>query len=180
MDRLFKFLFVVGIVALAVFTLKDPSTAGPRLMKLAGFGNKANTDTTGETAPDDNTTAGNPQATAVVPATSPAPATAVAPQPVAVEDSPEKILTDLTKEKREWPQTVVCREALDFPARIDGQIIGSVKVPAGAPLKLMGVSMNQVTVGYPLANPSSKVIPAEKTNLIAEVIAKRHGARPIH
>jgi outer membrane biosynthesis protein TonB len=187
MKRFVNLLLLVYVIALGVFIAKEPSTAGKRFMDLAGNIKEysraklatlllpqqpatppVSVEPTPEPAPPPTAT---PEPEPVVEATPP-PAT---PEPTPDEDTPEKILAVLSSDKTEWPQTVVCTESVEFPALLNGKAIGTVKVPAGTPLKLLGVQTNQITVGY-LA--SKKVISADKTNLITVVIAKRHGGQP--
>ncbi|MEI8341523.1 MAG: hypothetical protein WCH43_08335 [Verrucomicrobiota bacterium] len=99
------------------------------------------------------------------------------PTPTPEDETPEQILTQLTAAAAERPQTVICKEAIEFPALMNGKVIGSVKIPPGTPLKLLGVQMYEITVGY---LNSKQVIPASKSNLIAQVMAKRHSAQTIH
>lgn len=183
MKRLIKFIVVAYLIGMTAYIAYDPSPAKIRLLNLVA-NIKHFTDTKPGSSPVPSTPDTSPAGTtpepavSVAPTPSPEPMAEVTPPPPAptatpVEETPEMILTQLSSNKSEWPQTVTCREPIEFPALMNGKVIGSVKVAAGTPLVLLGVQMYEITVGY---LTTKQVIPASKSDLIARVIAKRRGS----
>jgi len=82
-----------------------------------------------------------------------APAATVAPAaaPVAASTpAPPKPFdpADLAANPGAWPKTLKLKAATDFPAAFNGQIVGSVSVPAGTEVKLVNIQGDQLIVDY--------------------------------
>jgi len=90
----------------------------------------------------------NRTATAVPPAAlmaaatpNPAPSTPVA---VATPFDLDKVCADPAR----WPKTVRLKAAVDFPAVVDGKVVGKLRAPAGAETRVMKLAHGQVGVEY--------------------------------
>lgn len=108
------------------------------------------------------------------------PAAAAIPQatpsfaPVAPAATPRSTTVDLaqlSQSKAEWPKTVVLKKETEFPAVMDGKIVGNVKVPEGTQVILVLIKDGKVGVEY---NGGGAMVDAADTNLKEEVLAARN------
>jgi len=79
-----------------------------------------------------------------------APAATDAPTPAAATPAPAKPFdpADLARNPGAWPKTIRLKQEAVFPAMFNGQVVGSVKVPAGSAVKLLNVQGDQLVVDY--------------------------------
>jgi hypothetical protein len=102
-------------------------------------------------------------------------ATPVATPPAEAKPTPETVdLASLGGSPKEWPKFVTLKQKTAFPAVLNGQVIGSVQVPAGIQVNLLSLRGGEVQVQY---QGGSKLIPAQTTDLIERVLAARHTTR---
>ncbi len=85
------------------------------------------------------------------PVSTPPPAPAPAPKPepnapVAVAESFDlsKVCADPTR----WPKTVRLKAIVDFPAVVDGKVVGKLRAPVGTEARVVKLSNGQVGVEY--------------------------------
>jgi hypothetical protein len=175
MRKWIEILLHVSVVVLAVVVLRNPAAARKWMWDKLGYSTPPPAPSTVTSAPVKRHARVESQPAQAAPVESGIPAAA----PVAIPDpeTPEAILTQLSAEKTEWPQTVVCQGVVNFPTLVNGNVTGCLKVPAGMPLKVLDVQTNQITVGY---LTTRQVVPANQTNLVAQVLAKRHAAQEVH
>ncbi len=57
-------------------------------------------------------------------------------------------LRKLAEDRSAWPQTVVLKTAREFPAVVDGKVMGKVEVPAGTETKLVSIKDGKLGVEY--------------------------------
>src|SRR3954469_4840355 len=68
-------------------------------------------------------------------------------QPPAPSIRPDAIAW-LKQHKEHWPSEVILREPFQFPAVSHGNVVGSVKVPATATVKVIAISENEIEADY--------------------------------
>jgi len=102
-------------------------------------------------------------------------AAAATPAPVATPPPPPKPFdpVDLAASPAAWPKLVRLSQAVDFPAVLNGQVVGSVHVPAGAAVKLVSIQGEQLVLDY---QGGRQTLPWKMTDIEAE--AERGGWRP--
>jgi hypothetical protein len=71
---------------------------------------------------------------------------------------------------KEWPKFVTLKQKTDFTAVINGQVVGSVQVPAGIQVSLLALRGEEVRVQY---QGASKLISAQSTDLVERVLLAR-------
>jgi len=89
-------------------------------------------------------------------AATPAPEPAAAPSNTPVADNTEPVaprnesvdLAQLSQSRSKWPKAVILKKPVEFPAVMDGKIIGNVKSPAGVEVRLVMMKGTQVGVEY--------------------------------
>lgn len=111
---------------------------------------------------------------------------AVAPRPVPIEEplaAPERAeptsppkektappeifdLRKLAADRAAWPVAVTLARATDFPAVVDGKVVGSVTAPKGAEVKLVTISGGKLGVDY---QGGGAWLFVEETDLMARV-----------
>ena len=78
----------------------------------------------------------------------PTPTVEASPTPSATPTPRPDPIVWLIEHKQRWPQEVKLREAMEFPAVSRGKRVGSVKVPAGAAVKVIDLTESEVTVDF--------------------------------
>jgi pullulanase len=76
----------------------------------------------------------------------PSPTPTLAPQPSATPAPRPDPLAWLIEHKERWPKEVTLREVVEFPAVLDGKVVGTVKVPAGTPVQMVEITGREVAV----------------------------------
>ena len=117
--------------------------------------------------------------TATADATTPAPAapqtaspsTAAAIQGVPAPQSNVVDLAQLSQSRAEWPKTLTLKKDVEFPAVLDGKVVGSVKAPAGTQALLIVIKGNQAGVEY---QGGGAMVDIADTDLIERVQSSRH------
>lgn len=111
----------------------------------------------------------SPGQPAVAPQTS-APAPAVAGStPAPVSDTVD--IAQLSQSRNEWPKQVVLKKEVEFPAVLDGKVVGSVKAPAGTQALLIVIQAGKAGVEY---QGGGAMVDIADTNLIEQVQSSRH------
>ncbi len=82
------------------------------------------------------------------PATSEPPPKASSPPPMAKAHDEVMSLQDFVANRALWPKTVKLRRETQFPAVLNGKVIGKLKAPAGTEANLVMVKDQQVGVEY--------------------------------
>ncbi|MCU1294588.1 MAG: pullulanase, type, partial [Bryobacterales bacterium] len=77
---------------------------------------------------------------------------------VAATPRPDPLLW-LVEHKDYWPKQVILREPTDFPAVSGGKVVGSLKVPAGASVKVVQISRQEINADF-MGGTASVAIPA--------------------
>jgi pullulanase len=80
----------------------------------------------------------------VAPAPSPAPSPEETPQPTVRPDP----VVWLIVHKEQWPNEVILRKPMEFPAVSGGKIVGSLTVPAGASVKVIDITNQDIGADY--------------------------------
>ena len=57
-------------------------------------------------------------------------------------------LKKLAADRGAWPQTVILRKAMAFPAVVNGKVVGKVEVPTGTEAKLVSIKDGKLGVEY--------------------------------
>jgi pullulanase len=70
------------------------------------------------------------------------------PEPSAPATPREDPIAWLIEHKESWPQEVIVRDAMEFPAVSSGRVVGSLKVPAGTAVKVLEITKDTVAVDY--------------------------------
>ena len=84
---------------------------------------------------------------------------------------PEDIdLGEVSANPDDWPSVVTLVKARDFPAMFNGKVVGSIRVPAGAPLKLAQVTPTVLRIEY---KGVQHTIPESSTDLRQRIVAAR-------
>ena len=105
----------------------------------------------------------------------PAPTITKAPEHVAppvapvVSASPKAGPPDLqtiANDRTKWPKKVVLNKPATFPAVLNGKVVGSLTVPAGAEAKLLSIKEDKVALEF---NGGGAWLPASQTDLLARV-----------
>ncbi len=73
---------------------------------------------------------------------------------------------DIAGNQASWPKSLVLKQAVAFPAVFNGQIVGSVSVPAGSVVKLASIQGEQVIVVF---RGGKQTVPWKMTDLEEEV-----------
>ncbi len=70
--------------------------------------------------------------------------------PVAVEPTPTPGLDieSLSTMRDKWPKSVALKKPMDFPAVVNGKIVGSVHVPAGSEANLVAIKNGMLGLEY--------------------------------
>jgi len=106
-----------------------------------------------------------PEAPAAIPEAAPSVAAAAAtPRSTTVD------LAQLSQSRTEWPKTLTLKKETEFPAVMDGKVVGNVKVPEGTQVALVIIKDGKVGVEY---NGGGTMVDAADTNLTEEVLAAR-------
>ena len=106
-----------------------------------------------------------------VPAATPAatPAAVAVPQP-----TPDTVdLTQLVRSKAEWPKLVSLKKVVEFPAVMDGKVIGKVQSPVGAQVQLILIQDGKAGVEF---QGGGAMVEIGDTDLIERVQASRHAS----
>jgi hypothetical protein len=74
----------------------------------------------------------------------------------------------LSQTPGQWPKTVLMKEAVDFPAMLNGKVVGWIKVPRGSVAKVSAVHADGVTLDY---QQTPHKVPVKVTDLEERVIA---------
>ena len=93
----------------------------------------------------------NRMATAAPPPPPPPPLPASTPNPAPSTSMAVASPFDLDKvcaDPARWPKTVRLKAAVDFPAVVDGKVVGKLRAPAGAETRVMKLANGQVGVEY--------------------------------
>jgi pullulanase len=83
-----------------------------------------------------------------VAAPSPTPSSEETPQPTAPATPRPDPLAWLVEHKEYWPKEVILREPIDFPAVSGGKVVGSLKVPAGASVKVVDIAGQTISADF--------------------------------
>src|SRR5439155_15838431 len=84
-------------------------------------------------------------------------APAESPTPQATETEPKTVVAPppkpdpvdwLRDHQGRWPHELQLKEAMVFPVKRLGQVVGSVKAPAGMPVSLMTIQADTVMISY--------------------------------
>jgi hypothetical protein len=102
----------------------------------------------------------------VAPTPAPAPVTAATPDP----NEPKLILQSLCASREEWPRQVMLKKPTSFPATINGATVGAVEVPQNAPITLVSISSDKVTLSF---QGATQTMSAYDTDLIDRVRENR-------
>lgn len=120
------------------------------------------------------------------PVIQPPPSPPQAAQPAVAEATPEPSATSsvaptpveatvdlaaLSNTPNEWPKAVELKEAVEFPAVLNGKVVGKVKVPPGVHAHLLLVRGGKVGVEY---QGGGAMVDVSETDLIEQVLAARH------
>jgi len=107
---------------------------------------------------------------AAVPSTSPvSPVAELVPQ-----STPDTVdVTQLTQSKAEWPKLVALKKVVDFPAVMDGKVVGNVQAPAGAQVQLILIKDGKAGVEF---QGGGAMVDVGDTDLIERVQASRHAS----
>jgi hypothetical protein len=114
--------------------------------------------------------------------TAPTPVVVAAPvaKPVAgVAEVPRQPVPDtvdmaqLSQSRADWPKLVVLKKSVEFPAVLDGKMVGTVKAPAGTQVKLIMIKDSRVGVEY---QGGGAMVDVANTDLIEQVTAARKKA----
>ena len=54
----------------------------------------------------------------------------------------------LVQHKDYWPKEVILRQPMEFPAVSKGRVVGSLTVPAGAEVKVMGITGKEIAADF--------------------------------
>lgn len=81
-------------------------------------------------------------------------------------------LASVARSPQQWPKVVTLKEAVEFPAVMNGQVVGSVKVPAGSQVALVTLQPDQVELEY---QGGRKTVPCKSTDVAERVVAARNG-----
>ncbi|MGB8356412.1 MAG: hypothetical protein WCD79_21115 [Chthoniobacteraceae bacterium] len=126
-----------------------------------------------DVAPDKTDVAAASPSPAVAPQTS-APSAAVAVStPAPVSDTVD--IAQLSQSRNEWPKQVVLKKEVEFPAVLDGKVVGSVKAPAGTQALLIVIQAGKAGVEY---QGGGAMVDIADTNLIEQVQSNRHAGIP--
>jgi hypothetical protein len=96
----------------------------------------------------------------------PAPVAAATPDP----NEPKLILQSLCASRDEWPRQVMLKKATSFPATINGAVVGAVEVPQNAPVALVNIAGDKVTLSF---QGASQTLSAYDTDLFERVRENR-------
>lgn len=112
---------------------------------------------------------------AATPKTEVVPAPSAIPIPASVEATPAPRSEDvdlalLSHSPAEWPKMVMLKQVVEFPAVLDGKVIGSLKAPAGAQARLVMIRGKQAGLEY---QGGGAMVDISETDLIEEVLAAR-------
>jgi hypothetical protein len=77
-------------------------------------------------------------------------------------------ITALAANPSTWPPGVTLRQVASFPAIYNGQVVGSISVPAGTAVKLIGIEGNNLDIEY---QGGRQKLPWNATDLEARVRA---------
>lgn len=95
-----------------------------------------------------------------------------APAPVRLAPADNAVdLAALSNTPSEWPKTVELKGAVEFPAVLDGRVVGKVKAPPGVHARLVVIRGNKLGVEY---QGGGAMVDVSETDLIQQVLAGRH------
>ena len=114
------------------------------------------------------------QPAAPTPGPAPAGQPVIPPQAVAAATPNINVdLAALAGSPGEWPKIVSLKEPYEFPVSMDGQVVGSIRLPAGTQMPLVSVTGQQVQLKY---QGSVALVPSKSTDLVERVMAMRRAA----
>ena len=80
-------------------------------------------------------------------------------------------LAQLSQSRNEWPKLVSLKKIVEFPAVMDGKVVGSIKAPAGTQAQLVVIQGNKAGVEY---QGGGAMVDIVDTDLIEQVQSSRH------
>jgi hypothetical protein len=126
------------------------------------------------TAPAAKTSPSPASLTDILTTATPAPAATAAaatPQP-----QPDQVdLQKLSQTRAEWPKFVSLKTKVDFPAVMDGKIVGTVQAPVGTQAVLLLIKDGKLALEY---QGGGAMVPANQTDLIERVRASHPAIVP--
>jgi len=108
---------------------------------------------------------------AAAPAATPVatPAAVAVPQP-----APDTVdVAQLTHSRAEWPKFVALKKVVEFPAVLDGKVVGKVQSPAGVQVQLILIQDGKAGVEF---QGGGAMVEIRDTDLIERVRASRHAS----
>jgi len=105
-----------------------------------------------------------------VPAATPAPPVAEL-VPQSTSDTVD--VAQLSQSKAEWPKLVALKKDVEFPAVMDGKVVGNVQAPVGAQVQLILIKDGKAGVEF---QGGGAMVDIGDTDLIERVQASRHAS----
>ncbi|MDD5199075.1 MAG: hypothetical protein PHC88_04670 [Terrimicrobiaceae bacterium] len=173
MKRAFLFLLILLAVlfgAVMFFNNESPRAAAKRIADSAG---KMIREWTATPTPTPTPIPSPTPAQAPIPTPTAAPTPPPTPAPTPTP-RPEP-LAWLLEHRESWPKEVVLIEAADFPIVIGGKVAGSVKLPAGSPVEVVGLDAVSVTARHAGA---TQRLPIQATDLAQQALSALEAAAP--
>jgi len=97
------------------------------------------------------------------------PAANVKPAPAAPTPVPVFDLQKLARDPAHWPKKVALKKATEFPAVVNGKVVGNLIAPAGAEANLKMIRDGKVGVEY---QGGGALVPLEDTDLAVRAMAQ--------
>ena len=179
MKKLLFISVVTALVALGAYAFQDgPGRAGEHFRELARLFSKDEPHPAPAPSTPAPVAAPKPKVAVQPPPPTPAPAPVAtptptpAPVPAATPDpnQPKLVLQSLNASREEWPRQVLLKKPLAFPVIINGTVAGNVEVPTTAPVALVAVKGDQVTLSF---QGASQAVSALDTDLVERVRENR-------
>jgi hypothetical protein len=82
-------------------------------------------------------------------------------------------MAQLSQTRKEWPQLVSLKKIVEFPAVMDGKVVGKVKAPEGTQVQLVMIQGDKVGLEY---QEGGAMVEIADTDLIELVQNSRHAS----